>query len=71
LMEERKITSVIVTDDAGRFQGVVHIHDLWTLQLFWGCGCALRGLRGAVGFAEILRPSWSDGLPSCVRAGRM
>lgn len=34
LMEERKITSVIVVDDAGRFEGVVHIHDLWTLQLF-------------------------------------
>jgi arabinose-5-phosphate isomerase len=34
LMEERKITSVIVTDDEGRFEGVVHIHDLWTLQLF-------------------------------------
>ncbi|HWZ53543.1 MAG TPA: KpsF/GutQ family sugar-phosphate isomerase [Candidatus Acidoferrales bacterium] len=34
LMEERKITSVIVVDRAGRFEGVVHIHDLWTLQLF-------------------------------------
>lgn len=34
LMEEKKITSVIVVDGAGRFEGVVHIHDLWTLQLF-------------------------------------
>jgi arabinose-5-phosphate isomerase len=34
LMEERKITSVIVVDGEGRFEGVVHIHDLWTLQLF-------------------------------------
>jgi arabinose-5-phosphate isomerase len=34
LMEERKITSVLVVDAAGRLQGVVHIHDLWTLQLF-------------------------------------
>ncbi len=34
LMEERKITSVIVVDGDGRFEGVVHIHDLWTLQLF-------------------------------------
>ena len=34
LMEEKKITSVIVVDSAGRFEGVVHIHDLWTLQLF-------------------------------------
>ena len=34
LMEEKKITSVIVVDNAGRLQGVVHIHDLWTLQLF-------------------------------------
>jgi arabinose-5-phosphate isomerase len=34
LMEEKKITSVIVVDNAGRLEGVVHIHDLWTLQLF-------------------------------------
>jgi arabinose-5-phosphate isomerase len=34
LMEERKITSVLVTDGGGRLEGVVHIHDLWTLQLF-------------------------------------
>jgi arabinose-5-phosphate isomerase len=34
LMEEKKITSVLVVDGAGRLEGVVHIHDLWTLQLF-------------------------------------
>jgi arabinose-5-phosphate isomerase len=34
LMEEKKITSVMVVDNAGRLEGVVHIHDLWTLQLF-------------------------------------
>jgi arabinose-5-phosphate isomerase len=34
LMEERKITSVLVTDGDGLLEGVVHIHDLWTLQLF-------------------------------------
>jgi arabinose-5-phosphate isomerase len=34
LMEEKKITSVLVVDDAGVLEGVVHIHDLWTLQLF-------------------------------------
>jgi arabinose-5-phosphate isomerase len=34
LMEEKKITSVIVVDHAGRLEGVVHLHDLWTLQLF-------------------------------------
>jgi arabinose-5-phosphate isomerase len=34
LMEERKITSVLITDAAGRLEGVVHIHDLWNLQLF-------------------------------------
>jgi arabinose-5-phosphate isomerase len=34
LMEERKITSVLIVDAAGRLEGVVHIHDLWTLQLF-------------------------------------
>jgi arabinose-5-phosphate isomerase len=34
LMEEKKITSVIVVDPARRVEGVVHLHDLWTLQLF-------------------------------------
>lgn len=34
LMEQRKITSVLVADKQGHLEGVVHIHDLWTLQLF-------------------------------------
>ena len=34
IMEDRKITSVLVADREGRLEGVVHIHDLWTLQLF-------------------------------------
>ena len=34
LMEEKKITSVLVVDTAGGLRGVVHLHDLWTLQLF-------------------------------------
>lgn len=34
LMEERKITSLLVTDAEDRLEGVVHLHDLWTLQLF-------------------------------------
>jgi len=34
LMEEKKITSVLVVDAAGRLEGVLHVHDLWTLQLF-------------------------------------
>jgi arabinose-5-phosphate isomerase len=34
LMEEKKITSVLVVDAACRLEGVVHLHDLWTLQLF-------------------------------------
>jgi arabinose-5-phosphate isomerase len=33
LMEEKKITSLIVTNSDGHAQGVVHLHDLWTLQL--------------------------------------
>jgi arabinose-5-phosphate isomerase len=33
-MEERKITSVLVVDKDRRLEGVVHLHDLWTLQLF-------------------------------------
>jgi len=34
LMEEKKITAVVVVDNAQRVQGIVHLHDLWTLQLF-------------------------------------
>ncbi len=34
LMEERKITSVIVVDAERRPLGVLHVHDLWTLELF-------------------------------------
>ncbi len=34
LMEQRKITSVVVVDSEKRVQGVVHLHDLWTLELF-------------------------------------
>jgi arabinose-5-phosphate isomerase len=34
LMEQRKITSVLVVDEADRLEGVLHIHDLWTLELF-------------------------------------
>ncbi|MGD0962814.1 MAG: KpsF/GutQ family sugar-phosphate isomerase [Candidatus Acidiferrales bacterium] len=34
LMEEKKITAVLIVNDQKRLEGVVHIHDLWTLQLF-------------------------------------
>ncbi|HXW18292.1 MAG TPA: KpsF/GutQ family sugar-phosphate isomerase [Candidatus Acidoferrales bacterium] len=34
VMEEKKITSVLVVNGDGRLEGVVHVHDLWTLQLF-------------------------------------
>jgi arabinose-5-phosphate isomerase len=33
LMEKRKITSIVVVDEAGAVLGVVHLHDLWTLEL--------------------------------------
>ena len=33
LMEERKITSLIVTAPDGTAEGVLHLHDLWTLEL--------------------------------------
>ena len=33
LMEKKKITSVVVVDEARRVVGVVHLHDLWTLEL--------------------------------------
>jgi arabinose-5-phosphate isomerase len=33
ILEERKITSLIVVDAAGSVEGVVHLHDLWGLEL--------------------------------------
>jgi arabinose-5-phosphate isomerase len=34
LMETRKITSLLVVDAEGKLEGVVHVHDLWTTQMF-------------------------------------
>jgi arabinose-5-phosphate isomerase len=32
VMETRKITALLVTDAAGVLQGVLHLHDLWSLE---------------------------------------
>ena len=34
VLEERKITALAVVDAEGRLEGVLHLHDLWTTQLF-------------------------------------
>ncbi len=34
LMEQRKITSLMVTDERGKIMGVIHLHDLWGTELF-------------------------------------
>jgi arabinose-5-phosphate isomerase len=33
-MEERKITSIFIADASGRVEGIIHLHDLWGLELF-------------------------------------
>ena len=33
LMEEKKITSLMVVDEVGKLQGIVHLHDLWSTEL--------------------------------------
>jgi arabinose-5-phosphate isomerase len=33
-MEDHRITALLVVDEAGRLEGVVHVHDLWRLELF-------------------------------------
>lgn len=33
LMEEKKITSLMVVDGSSRLLGIVHLHDLWTTEL--------------------------------------
>jgi arabinose-5-phosphate isomerase len=34
LLEQRRITSLVVTDPEGRIEGVLHLHDLWGVGLF-------------------------------------
>ena len=33
LMEEKKITSLMVVDGSGKLEGIVHLHDLWSTEL--------------------------------------
>jgi arabinose-5-phosphate isomerase len=33
ILEERKITSLVVVDAAGAVEGVLHLHDLWGVEL--------------------------------------
>jgi arabinose-5-phosphate isomerase len=33
LLEQRKITSIVVVDGEGQVQGVVHLHDLWRTEM--------------------------------------
>jgi arabinose-5-phosphate isomerase len=33
LMEEKKITSLMVVDASGNLEGIVHLHDLWSTEL--------------------------------------
>ncbi len=33
IMEQKKITSLVVLDSAGRVEGVLHLHDLWGTQM--------------------------------------
>jgi arabinose-5-phosphate isomerase len=34
MMEHRKITSLFITDPENRIEGIIHLHDLWGLELF-------------------------------------
>ncbi|HEX8169519.1 MAG TPA: KpsF/GutQ family sugar-phosphate isomerase [Thermoanaerobaculia bacterium] len=34
MMEQRKITSLFIADEERRVEGIIHIHDLWGLELF-------------------------------------
>jgi arabinose-5-phosphate isomerase len=33
ILEERKITSLVVVDATGTVEGVLHLHDLWGVEL--------------------------------------
>jgi len=34
VMEQRKITSLFSVDGSNRLEGIIHLHDLWGLELF-------------------------------------
>jgi arabinose-5-phosphate isomerase len=34
IMEQKKITSLFITDSERRVEGIIHLHDLWGLELF-------------------------------------
>jgi arabinose-5-phosphate isomerase len=34
IMEQKKITSLIVTDQTGKITGIIHLHDLWGTEMF-------------------------------------
>jgi len=34
VMEQSKITSLFIVDDGRRVEGIIHLHDLWGLELF-------------------------------------
>ncbi|MGB7296141.1 MAG: KpsF/GutQ family sugar-phosphate isomerase [Candidatus Aminicenantales bacterium] len=34
MMEERKITSLVVGDKTGKVEGIIHLHDLWRTEMF-------------------------------------
>jgi CBS-domain-containing membrane protein len=33
LLESRRITALVVTDEQGRIEGVLHLHDLWKTEM--------------------------------------
>ena len=34
ILEQRRITAIVVVDAAQRVLGVVHLHDLWRTEMF-------------------------------------
>jgi len=34
IMEENKITSLIIKNKEGKIEGIIHLHDLWRTEMF-------------------------------------
>jgi arabinose-5-phosphate isomerase len=34
IMEKHKITSLVITNDKGETEGIIHLHDLWRTEMF-------------------------------------
>src|SRR5207247_103746 len=60
VMEARKITSLLIVDERGAVDGVLHLHDLWKTEMIW----RTRPWRRAAGGCASSPPTWTACSPT-------